>query len=212
MGGYFKDLSDTIVSTLKGMSVTLKHLFSKPVTVHYPDESMPIADAYRGKHLLIQDGCRACLLCSKACPVDCIDLAFERHMKRVIEWEQFDIDYNRCVFCGLCTEACPTEVLKMTAEYDLSTDDRRTIIKDLLEWRGLRPEDHENIRLLKEKAEADKKKKAEEAAKAAAEGGAAEGEAKPKPKPKPKPKAKEAEDAKESGSAAENDKQDGKKE
>ena len=172
MGGYFKDLSDSVVSTLKGMSVTLKHLFSKPVTVHYPDESLPIADAYRGKHKLIQDGCRACLLCAKACPVDCIDMAFERHMKRVIEWEQFEIDYNWCVFCGLCTEACPTEVLKMTTEYDLSTDDRRTVIKDLLEWRGLRPEDHENIRLLKEKEEADKKKKAEEAAKAAAEEGA----------------------------------------
>lgn len=196
MGGYFKDLSDTIVSTMKGMSVTLKHLFSKPVTVHYPDEKLPIAEAYRGKHKLIQDGCRACLLCSKACPVDCIDMEFERHMKRVIEWEQFDVDYNRCVFCGLCTEACPTEVLKMTTDYDLSTDDRRTIIKDLLEWRGLRPEDHENIRLLKEKEEEKKKKEAEEAAKgggAAAKNAAESGEpkAKPKPKPKAKPKAKD---------------------
>ena len=129
MSGYFKDLSEGIVSTLKGMSVTLKHLFSKPVTVQYPDEKLPISDRYRGKHKLVQGGCRGCGLCSKVCPVDCIEIDFERHMKRVLEWKTFTVDYNKCVFCGLCTEACPAEVFLMTTDYDLSTEDRRTIIK-----------------------------------------------------------------------------------
>jgi len=164
MSGYFKDLSEGIVSTLKGMSVTLKHLFSKPVTVQYPDERMPISDRYRGRHKLVQGGCRGCGLCAKVCPVDCIEIEFERHMKRVLEWKTFIIDYNRCVFCGLCTEACPAESLVMTTDYDLSTEDRREVIKDLLEWHGLRAEDRENIRLLEEK------EKEKEAA-AAKEGG-----------------------------------------
>jgi NADH-quinone oxidoreductase subunit I len=176
MSGYFKDLSEGIVSTLKGMSVTLKHFFSKPVTVQYPDERLPISDRYRGKHKMVQGGCRGCGLCAKVCPVDCIEIEFERHMKRVLEWKTFTIDYNKCVFCGLCTEACPAESLVMTQEFDLSTEDRREVIKDLLEWRGLREEDLENIRLLEEKekekvaaakeeaAEGGKKKEAEEAA------------------------------------------------
>jgi len=168
MSGYFKDLNDGIVSTLKGMSVTLKHLFSKPVTVQYPDEKLPVSERYRGKHKLTQGGCRGCGLCAKVCPVECIEIDFERHMKRVFEWKKFSIDYNKCVFCGLCVDACPAASLVMTQDFDLSTEDRREVVKDLLEWTGLREEDLENIRLLKEKAEADKKKKAAEAAAAAA--------------------------------------------
>ena len=164
MSGYFKDLSEGIVSTLKGMSVTLKHFFSKPVTVQYPDEKLPISDRYRGRHKLVQGGCRACGLCAKVCPVDCIEIEYERHMKRVIEWKVFTVDYNRCVFCGLCTEACPAEAIVMTKEYDLSTEDRREVIKDLLEWSGLREEDLENIRLLEEKEKEKQKQEAEEAA------------------------------------------------
>jgi NADH-quinone oxidoreductase subunit I len=165
MSGYFKDLNDSVISTLKGMTVTLKHLFSKPVTVQYPDESLPISEAYRGKHKLIQSACRACNLCVKACPVDCIEIDSERHMKRVIELKKFTIDYNKCIFCGLCVDACPSSSLVMTQDYDLCTYDRSTIIRDILEWRGLRPEDHDAIRELEKKAEEDKKKKAEEAAK-----------------------------------------------
>ena len=219
MSGYFKDLSEGIVSTLKGMSVTLKHLFSKPVTVQYPDERLPISDRYRGRHKLVQGGCRGCGLCSKVCPVECIEIDFERHMKRVLEWKTFTVDYNKCVFCGLCTEACPAEVLIMTTEYDLSTEDRRTIIKDLLEWHGLREEDLENIRLLEEKEEEKKKEEAAAAAaaakeesggKEAAEGGkkkAASGKKSDKPAGKKKADAGGEADEKAGGEAAEKKKE-----
>ncbi len=158
MSAYFKDLSEGIVTTLKGMSVTLKHLFSKPVTVQYPDEKIPISDAYRGIHELKQEGCRACNLCAKACPVECIDIDSDRHMKRVVELKVFSVDYNKCIFCGLCTEACPTDVLLMTKEYDLATEDRSTLVRNILEWVGLRDEDRETIKKLEEQA----RKKAEE--------------------------------------------------
>lgn len=176
MSGYFKDLSDGVISTLKGMSVTMKHLLSKPVTVQYPDEKLPIADAYRGRHALKQQGCRACGLCAKACPVDCIDIETERHAKRVIEFKTFTIDYNKCLFCGLCVEACPASSLEMTKEYDLSTDDRSTLIKDLLAWHGLREEDLENIRLLEAKEREKKEKEAKEAKEKAAGGEAGSGD------------------------------------
>lgn len=163
MGKYFQDLYDAISSTLKGMSVTIKHFFSKPVTVHYPDEHLPISDAFLGKHKLDQEGCIACSQCAKVCPVECIGLDFDRHPGKVVEWRKFTVNYNHCMFCGLCVETCPTNVLHMTKEYDLSEQDRSDCLVDFLTYRGLRPEDLETIEKAKIAAEEKKKKKAAEA-------------------------------------------------
>ena len=44
------------------------------------------------------DKCRACMICSKRCPVDAIDGAKNRiHV----------IDQDKCIKCGTCYEACP---------------------------------------------------------------------------------------------------------
>jgi len=165
MGTYFRNLADAFITTFKGMGVTIKHFFSKPVTVHYPDEHLPIADAYLGKHELDQPGCIACSQCANICPVECIHIEFNRHPGKVIEFRRFSVNYNHCMFCGLCVETCPTEVLHMTKEYDLSEYDRKDCLVDLLSYTGLRPEDLEKIEIAKKEAEEKKKKKAEEAAK-----------------------------------------------
>ena len=178
MGTYFKDLANAFISTFKGMGVTLKHFFMKPVTVHYPDEHLPIADAYLGKHELDQPGCIGCSQCAKVCPVECIDIDLERHGK-VLEWKSFKVDYNYCMFCGLCVETCPTEVLRMTKEYDLSEYDRTDCVLELTSYTGLRPEDIEAIEKAKKlKAEKAAKKKAEEAAKAKEADGKADADGK----------------------------------
>ena len=170
MGTYFRNLSDAFISAFKGMGVTIKHFFSKPVTVHYPDEQMPIADAYLGKHELDQPGCIACNQCIKLCPVDCLYLEADRHPGKVLEWKSFTVNYNHCMFCGLCVTTCPTDALHMTKEYDLSVYDRAECLLELTSYQGLRPEDHETIE--KAKIAAAEKKKAAAAAKAkkAAEG------------------------------------------
>ncbi|MBU0755846.1 MAG: NADH-quinone oxidoreductase subunit I [Planctomycetes bacterium] len=179
MGKYFQDLYDAISSTLKGMSVTIKHLFSKPVTVHYPDEQLPISEAFLGKHKLDQEGCIACSQCAKACPVECINVDFERHPGKVVEWKKFTVNYNHCMFCGLCVETCPTNVLHMTKVFDLSQYDRSDCLVDFLTYRGLRPEDLETIEQAKKEAEEKKKKKAAEAKAKKDEGGAPDHEKKP---------------------------------
>ena len=163
MGKYFQDLYDAIFSTLKGMSVTIKHFFSKPVTVQYPDERLPISEAFLGKHKLDQEGCIACSQCAKVCTVECIAMDFERHPGKVVEWKKFTVNYNHCMFCGLCVETCPTHVLHMTKEFDLSEYDRSNCLVDFLTYRGLRPEDYETIEKAKREAEEKKKKKAAEA-------------------------------------------------
>ena len=42
-----------ILEILKGMAITFKHIFRKPVTVSYPEERLPLAPRYRGLHMLV---------------------------------------------------------------------------------------------------------------------------------------------------------------
>src|SRR5881394_3059060 len=62
-----------------GFATTFKHMFKKPITVHYPEEKVPVFPKYRGKQVLMRDEnglekCVACGLCSVACPADAIYL------------------------------------------------------------------------------------------------------------------------------------------
>ena len=64
---------------LIGFATTFKHLFKKPITVHYPEQKFPMFPKYRGKQVLMRDEnglekCVACGLCSVACPADAIYL------------------------------------------------------------------------------------------------------------------------------------------
>lgn len=163
MGTYFRDLKDTLVSSVKGMSVTLKHLFSKPVTIHYPDETMEISENFLGKHELDQPGCIGCSQCVKICPVECLNLDVKRHPGKILEFHKFTVNYCTCMFCGLCVETCPTDVLHMTKTYDMSEYDRKDCVVDLLSKKGLTDEDREAIEKAKKEAAEKKAKKAAEA-------------------------------------------------
>jgi len=119
---------------LGGMGVTLKKLFSKPVTVQYPEQKPVIPERYRGRIVLTRDPdgeerCVACYLCSSVCPVDCITIqAAERDDGRRFP-EAFRI------FCGLCAEACPTLALQMTQDFEMAETHPMDLVyekKDLL--------------------------------------------------------------------------------
>ena len=60
---------------LKGMSITMSHLFKKKVTIDFPEKERPRAPVYRGQHVLKRDEkgaerCTACGLCAVACPAE----------------------------------------------------------------------------------------------------------------------------------------------
>jgi NADH-quinone oxidoreductase subunit I len=38
-----------------GMATTLKHFFSKPVTIRYPEQTRYLGPIYRGQHILKRD-------------------------------------------------------------------------------------------------------------------------------------------------------------
>ena len=139
-----------IRGTLEPFWVTLRYLFTKPVTIQYPEEKRTPFPRYRARIVLTRDPdggerCVACYLCSAACPVDCISMqAVEGEGgRRSAAW--FRINFARCIFCGLCAEACPTMAIQMSADYEICNRDPLNLVyekEDLLIDDGGKDQDY----------------------------------------------------------------------
>jgi NADH-quinone oxidoreductase subunit I len=134
-----------ILELIKGLSVTFREMFHKPITLKYPEERMPMFPRFRGRHRLQRyaDGlerCVACKLCSAACPADAIfiEAGENRPGNRVSPGERYakvyEINMLRCIFCGYCEEACPEDAIVLGKEYEFATYSRAEMIytKDML--------------------------------------------------------------------------------
>ena len=133
MNEVLKAIINSIIKTPKGLFVTLKHLFKRPVTLDYPDKKKPMAPRYRGKHYLerYDDGterCVCCGLCAAACPADAIYMEPEENEKGERRARIYEINLLRCIFCGYCEEACPEEAIFLGQEYEFSSGDRNSFI------------------------------------------------------------------------------------
>lgn len=172
---YFGNIKEGIRSSLKGLSLSWKHLKDarqsrKPifvdnpdyfkqqtgiVTLQYPHEHLPLPDNGRYQLHNEMDDCIVCDKCAKICPVDCIEIepikatgiaGYASDGSAIrLYAAKFDIDMAKCCFCGLCTTVCPTECLTMTKEYDFSTFD---ITTHNFEFGNLTPEQSQEKREL----------------------------------------------------------------
>jgi len=113
-----------LVENIKGLLLTLKHLFKPKFTLQYPEEKIEQAPSYRGRPVLVMDNgkerCVACGLCSRVCPALAIQVqASETEDEKERYPVLFEINMLRCIFCGFCEEVCPEEAIVMSKDYEL---------------------------------------------------------------------------------------------
>jgi NADH-quinone oxidoreductase subunit I len=113
-----------LVEIIKGMMLTLKHLFKPKFTRQYPEEKYVQPPSYRGRPVLVMDNgkerCVACGLCSLVCPALAIQVqAAETQDEKERYPALFEINMLRCIFCGFCEEVCPEEAIVMSKDYEL---------------------------------------------------------------------------------------------
>src|SRR5437660_4314478 len=146
-----------------GFRVTLRHCFSRKVTLKDPEERWSVPQGYRGAPYLVKDQegrtkCVSCQLCEFVCPPKAIHITppgpagapeagnVEKAPK------EFDINMLRCIFCGYCQEVCPEEAIFLMKDYSLTGSTRKELIynkEKLLELGGVH---NDQIRKWKTKA------------------------------------------------------------
>jgi NADH-quinone oxidoreductase chain I len=121
------------IGLIKGLGVTLRHLFSRSVTIHYPDERPNLPPRSRGVIALKEENCTVCMLCARECPDWCIYIEGHKEERRPKQegkrakkynvLDRFAIDYALCMYCGICVEVCPYDALFWTPEFEYSEHD-----------------------------------------------------------------------------------------
>ena len=134
-----------IIPLLKGLRLTLKMFFSKPVTIQYPEERRAISPRWRGMHYFEKNAagdtaCVACGLCVVVCPSRCISLEIREPDDGGMRYpERYEIDALRCIFCGFCQEACPVNAIKLGQGYEYVHYERKDFLlskEKLLSFKG----------------------------------------------------------------------------
>ena len=135
MTGWARDVWDGVYTTLVGMRITWRHLFTRSATLQYPEEKWQLPPKSRMRLFMKYEDCIGCGQCVRACPVSCIYLKADKRDPKAapifaadgtpikLDVKVFDIDMSLCCYCNLCTYPCPTNCIYMTPEYEFAATD-----------------------------------------------------------------------------------------
>ena len=126
-GKFLKSLA--LLELLKGMRLTGRRLFSRKITVQYPEEKTPQSNRFRGLHALRrypngEERCIACKLCEAVCPALAITIEAEEREDGTRRTTRYDIDLFKCIYCGFCEESCPVDSIVETRVFEYSFENR----------------------------------------------------------------------------------------
>lgn len=117
------------IGIAKGLRVTLKNLFRRPVTVQYPEQRLNVSRRIRGNELIWDEKkCTGCATCAKTCPQGVIQIKTSTDGNKY-KVEEFTVDTGYCISCGLCVEACPYEALFMGYAYERARYERQELVQ-----------------------------------------------------------------------------------
>jgi len=124
---YFKTFM--LWELLKSLKLTGSHLFSRKITILYPEEKTPQSVRMRGLHALRrypngEERCIACKLCEAVCPALAITIESEQREDGTRRTTKYEIDLFKCIYCGFCEEACPVDSIVETGITDFHFENR----------------------------------------------------------------------------------------
>lgn len=124
---YFKTF--LLWELLLGLKLTGKHLFSRKITIQYPEERTPKSPRHRGLHALRryangEERCIACKLCEAVCPALAITIESEPRSDGTRRTTRYEIDLFKCIYCGFCEESCPVDSIVETNITDFHFEKR----------------------------------------------------------------------------------------
>ena len=95
----FKDFRDRfmLLDLFAGLSITLRNMAKKKVTVQYPEQRREPAARFRGMFRLDEERCIKCTICFRDCPIDII----------YIDWHS---EKNEAAIHRICQPGPKTEV------------------------------------------------------------------------------------------------------
>jgi NADH-quinone oxidoreductase subunit I len=108
-----------LLELFKGLALTGRYMFSRKITVQFPEEKTPQSPRFRGLHALRrypngEERCIACKLCEAVCPALAITIDSEQRADGTRRTTRYDIDLFKCIYCGFCEESCPVDSIVET--------------------------------------------------------------------------------------------------
>jgi len=109
------------------------NFFSKPVTILYPVERVPVPETFRGRVSIRGDLCYGCSMCSLVCPSHAITMIpDEREVsfkgKKFTRKKRPVMKVLKCIRCGLCERHCPADAIFLTNKMPEPGTDREAIV------------------------------------------------------------------------------------
>ncbi|MFV0390379.1 MAG: 4Fe-4S binding protein [Paludibacteraceae bacterium] len=139
---YISGIFTAVKSLAGGLMVTWKELWTKKVTMQYPEnrESLVISDRWRSELYMPHDennehACTACGICMTNCPNGTITVTTELieneegRKKKVLDKHIWD--YGMCTFCNLCVITCPSDAIFFNNDFEGAMFDRSKLVHQL---------------------------------------------------------------------------------
>jgi formate hydrogenlyase subunit 6/NADH:ubiquinone oxidoreductase subunit I len=118
------------MSVLKEM---FENFLSRPITILYPKEKVPIPEAFRGRVAITDEKCIGCSRCSLVCPAQAITMIdgprdVEFRGKVMSRKKRPQVKLYKCIRCALCERHCPTGAIVLKHELSSSGTDGEVVI------------------------------------------------------------------------------------
>jgi len=111
----------------------IANLLSRPVTVLYPKEKVPVPPAFRGRVTIADERCIGCSMCSLVCPSHAVTMIpgqreVEFKGKRLTRKKRPEVKVFKCIRCGLCERHCPTDAVSLSDELSSCGTNREMVV------------------------------------------------------------------------------------